>query len=62
MPPLQYLKNTETFKIHAGYLGFLREINFMYQNNISFHTTLHRATYLIKILDSFAAELPLIRG
>ena len=34
----------------------------MYQDNISFHTTLHCATYLIKILDSFAVELPLIRG
>ena len=60
-PPAKYLKNLRTYRIHAGYrrvlLGFLREIDFMYEDKISYHSCLHRATYLLKILDLFAQDL-----
>jgi hypothetical protein len=52
------------YSIHRGYLrvikGFLREIKLMYKERVKEHNCLFRATYLLKILDHFAQELPSI--
>jgi hypothetical protein len=48
--------------VHRGYYrvirGFLREIALMYDEEVKDQQCLFRATYLLKILDHFAAELP----
>jgi hypothetical protein len=58
------LQKPTVYKIHAGYStvlrGFLREIELMYDDSVQEHNCLFRATYLLKILDHFAAELPAI--
>jgi len=54
----------KTYNIHRGYLrvimGFLREISLMFGGKVKEHNCLFRGTYLTKILDHFAAELPSI--
>ena len=50
------------YKVHAGYrraiAGFLREIDLMYQDKVTEHNCLFRATYLLQVLDHFVDELP----
>jgi hypothetical protein len=60
-PKSEQLNRGVTYEIPAGYrrplVGFIREIEFMTVDDIKSHNCLHRATYLIKILDLFAEEL-----